>query len=464
MNKEIRDKYQEVIGLEIHVQLLTKTKAYSGDTNEYGSLPNTNVSVVNLAHPGTLPRSNKKVVDFGIKLGLAVGSEITRYNTYDRKNYFYPDSPKNYQLTQDRTPICVGGSIPITTKSGLKKTINLTRVHMEEDAGKSMHMDGESESLIDLNRAGVPLLEIVTEPEFRSSEEAYAFVAEVRKLVRYLGICDGNMEEGSMRCDANISVMLKNATEFGDRVEVKNMNSTRNVARAIDYEIDRQINLIENGDSIYSETRLFDAVNGVTVSMRAKEELNDYRYFPEPDLQPVIVSDEWINEIKSSMPPLPNQLIEKFTNEYGLSEYDARVLTEQKDIALYFEELCGLTENYKAATNWVMGAIKSYLNELTLALKDFPLTPIKINELIELVASNKVSNSVATQKIFPELVSNPKKTALEIAEDLNLIQDSDTDSIQIVIDEVLSEYPDKVAAYKSGKKGLLGMFLSLIHI
>jgi len=459
MDQAIRDKYQEVIGLEIHVQLLTKTKAYSGDTNEYGSLPNTNISVVNLAHPGTLPRTNKKVVDFGIKLGLAVGSEITRYNTYDRKNYFYPDSPKNYQLTQDITPICVGGSIPIVTKSGLKKTINLTRVHMEEDAGKSMHMDGESESLIDLNRAGVPLLEIVTEPEFRSSEEAYAFVAEVRKLVRYLEICDGNMEEGSMRCDANISVMLKDAKEFGKRVEVKNMNSTRNVARAIDYEIERQIGLNEQGEDIFSETRLFDAVNNVTQSMRAKEELNDYRYFPEPDLQPVVISEEWINKMKSEMPPLPNDLIEKFTNQYGLSEYDARVLTDQKDIALYFEELCGITDNYKAATNWVMGAIKSYLNELTLSLNDFALRPDKINELIKLVADNKVSSSVATQKLFPALINAPEKSALEIAEELNLIQDSDSDAIQGIVDAILADFPDKVAAYKSGKKGLMGMFM-----
>lgn len=459
MDKTIRDKYQEVIGLEIHVQLLTNTKAYSGDTNEYGSLPNTNISVINLAHPGTLPRSNKKVVDFGIKLGLAVGSEITRYNTYDRKNYFYPDSPKNYQLTQDVTPICVGGAVPIITKSGLKKTINLTRIHMEEDAGKSMHIDGEPESLIDLNRAGVPLLEIVTEPEFRSSEEAYAFVAEIRKLVRYLEICDGNMEEGSMRCDANISVMLKGASKFGDRVEVKNMNSTRNVARAIEYEIERQINLIEEGEAIFSETRLFDAVNNVTQSMRAKEELNDYRYFPEPDLQPVVVSDEWINSIKSSMPPLPNDLIDKFTNQYGLSEYDARVLTDQKDIALYFEELCGITDNYKAATNWVMGSIKSYLNELTLSLKDFALPPHKINELIELVAANKVSSSVATQKVFPSLVQSPEKSALSIAEELNLIQDSNSDAIQGIVDAVLNDFPDKVAAYKSGKLGLMGMFM-----
>jgi aspartyl-tRNA(Asn)/glutamyl-tRNA(Gln) amidotransferase subunit B len=440
MDQAIRDKYQEVIGLEIHVQLLTKTKAYSGDTNEYGNLPNTNISVVNLAHPGTLPRSNKKVIDFGIKLGLAVGSEITRYNTYDRKNYFYPDSPKNYQLTQDLTPICVGGFIPIVTKSGLRKTINLTRIHMEEDAGKSMHIDGESESLIDLNRAGVPLLEIVTEPEFRSSEEAYAFVAEVRKLVRYLEICDGNMEEGSMRCDANISVMLKDAKEFGKRVEVKNMNSMRNVARAIDYEIGRQIELNEEGKSIFSETRLFDAVNGVTQSMRAKEELNDYRYFPEPDLQPVVISEEWINKIKGEMPPLPNDLIEKFTNQYGLSEYDARVLTDQKDIALYFEELCGITDNYKAATNWVMGAVKSYLNELTLSLNEFPLSPLKIEELIALVADNKVSNSVATKNLFPALINAPEKSALAIAEELNLIQNSNSDAIQGIVDSVLADF------------------------
>lgn len=459
MEKAIRDKYQEVIGLEIHVQLLTKSKAYSGDPNEYGALPNTNVSVITLAHPGTLPRSNKGVFDYAIKLGLACGCEITEYNYYDRKNYFYPDLPKGYQLTQDNTPICVGGSIPITTKSGEKKDVSLHRIHMEEDAGKSMHLDGETETLVDLNRAGVPLLEIVTDPDINSSNQAYALLGEIRKLVRYLGICDGNMEEGSMRCDANISIMPKGSTTFGRKVEVKNMNSVRNVQRAIEHEIERQILMAENDEEIASETRLFDAVNGTTHSMRTKEELNDYRYFPEPDLQPVVVTKEWIQEVRDSMPPLPHELVKKFVEEYGLPEYDAYVLTDQKEVALYFETLCHKTKNYKAASNWVMGPVKSYLNELTLHINDFSLTPEKIAEIIGLVDDQKVSHSAATKKLFPALIDNPAADALALAKELNIVQDSNEDSIQAVIDEVIAEFPDKVKAYKNGKKGIAGMFM-----
>ncbi len=462
MEIEIREKYQEVIGLEVHIQLLTNTKAYSGDMNQYGSLPNTNVSVITLAHPGTLPRSNKKVLDFAIKLGLACNCEITEFNHYDRKNYFYPDLPKGYQLTQDATPICVGGFIPIVTKSGLKKNIKLTRIHMEEDAGKSMHLDGETETKVDLNRAGVPLLEIVTEPDIRSSEEAYAFVAEVRKLVRYLDICDGNMEEGSMRCDANISVMLKDAKAYGTRAEVKNMNSVRNVQRAIEHEIERQINRKEAGNEVVGETRLFDAATGTTRSMRNKEALNDYRYFPEPDLQPVIVNQAWIERIKNEMPALPNQLVNKFINEYKLSEYDAAVLTDDKAIALYFEELCSLTTHYKAATNWLMGPIKSYLNELTLSMSDFPLKASQIVELIALVKEGKLSNSVANQKVFPALLDNPNSSALALAEQMNLILDSDEGEIENLINEVLAAFPSKVEEYKNGKKGLLGMFVGQV--
>lgn len=459
MQKEIRDKYQEVIGLEIHVQLLTKAKAYSGDPNEYGALPNTNVSVITLAHPGTLPRSNKGVFDYAIKLGLACGCEITEYNYYDRKNYFYPDLPKGYQLTQDNTPICVGGEIPITTKTGEKKVVSLHRIHMEEDAGKSMHLDGETETLVDLNRAGVPLLEIVTDPDINSSDQAYALLNEIRKLVRYLGICDGNMEEGSMRCDANISVMPKGSTTLGRKVEVKNMNSVRNVQRAIEHEIERQIMMVENDEEIISETRLFDAVHGTTHSMRNKEELNDYRYFPEPDLQPVVVTQEWINEIKASMPELPHELVHRFVNDYGLPEYDAYVLTDQKDVALYFAELCKKTKNYKAASNWVMGPVKSYLNELTLHISEFSLKPENIAEIIALVDDNKISHSAATQKLFPALIEDPSANPLEKANELNIVQDSNEDSIQSVIDEVIAEFPDKVKAYQNGKKGIVGMFM-----
>ena len=458
MDKSIRDKYISVIGLEVHAQLLTKSKIYNTDSTEYGSLPNTNVGVVTLAHPGTLPRLNKKVVEYAIKMGLACHSEISRFNIFDRKNYFYPDLPKGYQITQDRTPICKGGYITINTKDG-EHNIALHRIHIEEDAGKSMHLPTEADTLVDYNRAGVPLIEIVSMPGIRTSEQAYAYLTEIRKLVRYLDICDGNMEEGSLRCDANISVMLKDAREYGKKVEVKNMNSIRNVQRAIDHEIERQIEEIEKGNKISSETRTFDAGTGVTYSMRTKEELNDYRYFPDPDLSPLEVSDHWLNEIKSTMPALPRELYNKYVTEFSLPEYDAQVLTDSKDVALYFEELCRLTKNYKAASNWVMGPVKSHLNEFGLTADEFPIAPAVLGELIGLVDVGKVSFTVASQRVFPELLKNPSKSALDVAQQLNLIQESNHDAIIPIIDEVLKEFPLKVEEYKNGKKGIVGMFM-----
>mgnify|MGYP006270896021 CR=1 FL=1 len=459
MDKALREKYTMVVGLEVHAQLLTKSKIYAPDSTEYGGLPNTDISVITLGHPGTLPKLNRKVVEYAMKMGLACHCEITRENTFDRKNYFYPDLPKGYQITQDKTPICTGGYVDVKTRDGLATRVRLNRIHIEEDAGKSLHLDGEADTLVDFNRAGVPLIEIVTEPDIRSSEEAYAMLTELRRLVRYLEICDGNMEEGSLRCDANISVMPKGSQEYGKKVEVKNMNSISNVKRAIEHERDRQIMAIEHGETIFSETRLFDASTGNTYGMRTKEELNDYRYFPEPDLSPLHISQEWINEVTAAMPPLPRELMNKFTREYGLPEYDAEVLTDSKDIALFFEAVCGHTNNYKAASNWVMGPVKSYLNELTLSMADFPLQPEKLVELIELVDQDKLSFASASQKVFPEMLKSPKKTALEVAESLNLIQDSSSDSIQPIIDEVIATFPQKVNEYKSGKKGLLGMFM-----
>src|SRR6478609_3890827 len=388
LDQSIIDKYQPVIGLEVHAQLSTASKIFAADSTEFGNMPNTHISPITLGHPGSLPRLNKKVVEYAVKMGLACGCEINRYTFFDRKNYFYPDLPKGYQTTQDNAPICKGGRVIIRTEAG-EKTITLNRIHMEDDAGKNLHLAGETDTLVDYNRAGVPLIEIVTEPDIRSSEDANAVVTELRKLVRYLEVCDGNMEEGSMRCDANISVMLKGAKEYGKKVEVKNMNSMRNVQRAIDFEIIRQIEALEKGETIFSETRQFDAVNGTTHGMRTKEELNDYRYFPEPDLQPVKVTDEWLNEIKSTMPPLPAELYEKFTKTYGLPVYDALVLTDAKEIALFYESVCSFTKNYKAASNWVMGPVKSYLNELTLHIDDFPIPAKMIGELIALVDSGK---------------------------------------------------------------------------
>lgn len=458
MDPIIRDKYQMVVGLEVHAQLNTKSKAYCSDLNEFGSAPNSNVGPVSLGMPGTLPMLNKKTVEYAIKLGLATNCQITENMHFARKNYFYADLPKGYQITQDTTPICTEGFLEIESASG-KKKIGITRIHMEEDAGKSIHDQDPFDTLIDLNRAGVPLVEIVSEPDLRTSEEAYNYLSEVRKLVRYLEICDGNMEEGSLRCDANISVMLKGSAEYGTRCEVKNMNSLRNVQRAIEHEVERQIEIIEAGGIIEQETRNFDAATGTTSLLRSKENAHDYRYFPEPDLPPLKVTKEVVEQIKSELPPLPAALLQKYISEFGLSEYDAKLITEDKAIAMYFEGLIKLTSNYKAAANWLMGDIKSYLNQNGIDISSFPLSPEKIVELISLIDSGKVSNSVASQNVFPAMIKQPEKAPLAIAESLNLIQESNEDSLQAWAQQALDTYPDKVAAYKAGNKGLLGLFM-----
>ena len=454
----LRDKYEVVIGLEVHAQLLTKTKAYSSDENIYGATPNTKTSVISLGHPGTLPKSNAKVIEYAVRLGIAVGSDIRERNEYARKNYFYADLPKGYQITQDTTPICNGGIITIKDADGNPKDIKITRIHMEEDAGKSIHDLDPFHTLIDLNRAGVPLVEVVSEPDVRSSDEAYQYINEVRKLVRYLDICDGNMEEGSLRCDANISVMLKGATEFGTKVEVKNMNSTRNVKRAIEFEIDRQIELLEEGGTVVHETRSFNAANNTTISMRHKEEANDYRYFPEPDLQAVIVTEEYIAQVKSLLPPLPKELYSKFTTEYGLSDYDTNILIDEKGIALYYNELCSHTKNFKSAANFVNGSVKSYLNENAVSISDFSISTEQLATLISIVDDERISNSVATSKVFPAMLSS-NKTAEEIATENNWVQESDSDALGEYITQAIAKYPEKVAQYKEGKKGLIGLFM-----
>lgn len=450
--------YEAVIGLEVHMQLSTKTKAYSSDPSEYGSLPNTNVSPITLGHPGTLPVLNEKVVEFAVRLGIAVDASITEVNEFARKNYFYADLPKGYQITQHLTPICTGGSIKIKTKDGEKK-INLTRIHIEEDAGKSIHDVDPFHTLVDLNRAGVPLLEMVSEPEIKTGEEAYQYLMEVRKLIRYLDICDGNMEEGSMRCDANISVMKKGATQFGTKVEVKNMNSMRNVQRAIEFEINRQIEALENGETLYQETRSFDAGTGTTSMMRSKEAANDYRYFPEPDMPPVIVREDYINHVKQNLPTLPHELAYKFANQFGLSEYDINVLTDTKEQALFFEEVVKHTNNYKSAANWVMGQVKSMCNEQGIELNRFPIKPAAIAEVIKLIDEGKISNSAATQKLFPALFDKPDANCGQLAESLNLIQQSDEGELKVWVEAALAKFPEKVQEYRNGKKGLLGLFM-----
>ena len=458
MTQEQRDKYEAVIGLEVHAQLLTNTKAYSADINAYGAAPNTHTSPITLGHPGTLPVMNKKSIEFAIKLGIALNCEIAEHQYFARKNYFYPDLPKGYQITQDKTPICTEGFIDLKQKEGAAKRIGITRIHMEEDAGKSIHDVDVYDTLVDLNRAGTPLLEIVTEPDMRSSKEAYQYLTEIRKLVRYLEICDGNMEEGSLRCDANISVRLKGVKALGTKVEVKNMNSIRNVQKAIDFEIVRQIEVLEKGGTLSQETRGFDALNGSTIAMRSKEAANDYRYFPEPDLQPLYVNENQIQMVKAEMPPLPDFLYNKYVSELNLSDYDALNLTESKEIALYFEQLILHTKNYKAAANWIMGSVKSYLNENGVEIQDFPIKAEALAELIDLIDEGHVSSTIASQKIFPEMLS-AKESAKQIAERMNLIQVSDEDELVGFIDAVIAGNPSESERFKNGEQQLIGFFM-----
>jgi aspartyl-tRNA(Asn)/glutamyl-tRNA(Gln) amidotransferase subunit B len=453
------NKYETVIGLEIHVQLSTLSKAYCSDSTTYGSAPNSHVSAISLGHPGTLPVSNKKVIEYAVRLGIAMHCDIRETNEYARKNYFYADLPKGYQITQDKTPICNGGFINILDKEGKVKKIELTRIHMEEDAGKSIHDIDPFETLIDLNRAGVPLLEIVSEPVLRSGEEAYNFVTEVRKLVRYLDICDGNMEEGSMRCDANISVRLKGESELRNRVEVKNMNSIRNVQKAIELESKRQIEVYENGGHVDQETRNYLAAKNETSILRSKEDAHDYRYFPEPDLSPVVVKKDYIENIKDSLPALPDELYQKYTCEFGLSDYDAKNLTDTKAIALYYNEIASCTKEYKMAVNILMGPLKSYLNEKAISIDELALEADRIAEMIDLIKKDKIAPSKAGQELFPLLIQYPEISALSLAEMNNLIQDSDSDALLGIIHLAIKKFPEKAKAYKNGEKKLLGLFM-----
>ena len=459
---EVLEKYEPVIGIEIHAQLKTKSKAYCGDKNEYGHTPNSLTSPVSLGHPGTLPKFNKKVINHAIRLGVACNCTITREMHFDRKNYFYADLPKGYQITQDKTPICKGGKIKIRLKNNQEKNIELARIRMEEDSGKSIHDLDPFNTLIDLNRAGVPLLEIVTEPVMKSSEEAYQYVTEIRKLLRYLDICDGNMEEGSMRCDVNISIMKNGSKTFGQRVEIKNLNSIRNVQRSIDYEIVRHANLLENNEKVGVETRTFDAPSGKTNAMRKKEAAHDYRYFPEPDLGPIRIEQNHIDLIKESMPPLPNELFEKFTSKYKLSDYDSLVIIEQKEIAIYFESIIEHTNNFKSAANWVMGNIKSYLNQQAISIDSFKISPKKIAQLIQLIDDNEITHSIASQKVFPEMILNPALNPKEIAEKNNWINQQNEDDLISVILNIFKSNPSETERFKNGERKLTGFFMGQI--
>ena len=451
-----------VIGLEVHAQLLTHTKAYSADKNEYGEMPNRNVSEVTLGLPGALPLLNARVPELAVRLGLAMNCHIRKYNMFARKNYFYADLPKGYQISQFDTPICYEGFLNIKDADGNVKRIGIERIHMEEDAGKSIHDQDPWDSLIDLNRAGVPLVEIVSHPDLRTPAEANQYLTEVRKLVRYLDVCDGNMEEGSLRCDANVSVRLRGESRLGTKVEVKNMNSIRNVQRALEYEFERQCTAVEKGETIYQETRTFDAVSGKTYSMRSKEKAHDYRYFPEPDLPPLVLSDEYIHNIREALPELRESLFRKYTTELGIPEYDAYWITEDKHTIAYFEEAVKAGTNYKAISNWLMGPVRSYLNEKGLDISRFPLGAERLVEIIELIDSGKVSHTAAAATIFPAMLEDEQAAALQVAESRNLIQESSAGALNEWVSKAMEAYPDKVEEYRNGKKGVMGLFMGEI--
>lgn len=452
------DAYEIVIGLEVHAQLLTQTKLFCGDSAAFGGEPNTHVSPVTLGHPGVLPRLNKKAVEFAVRMGLACHSEIERDNYFARKNYFYPDLPKGYQVSQHTTPICKGGSVKIRTRDG-EKNVQLNRIHLEEDAGKSLHEIDANYTCVDYNRAGVPLIEIVTEPDMHSGEEAYAYLTELRKILRYLEVCDGNMEEGSMRCDANISVRLKGDRVLGTKVEVKNLNSIRNVKKAIEYEAKRLIDLVDKGLPVEQQTRSFDATDGSTFALRSKEEANDYRYFADPDLPPFHITDAFLQQVRDRLPALPDELAAKYMSSLKLPEYDARVLCDDKDTVDYFERLIAETVHYKAAANWLLGPVRSWSNEKGIPLSAFPVKPSALAQLIGMVEEAQLSFSIASSRIFAMLIQEPSREPLEIARSQNLLQTSDTGEVAAWVEQALARMPDKVSEYKKGKKGLIGLFV-----
>ncbi|MGK0398921.1 MAG: aspartyl-tRNA(Asn)/glutamyl-tRNA(Gln) amidotransferase subunit B [Gammaproteobacteria bacterium] len=457
--------WETVIGLEIHTQLATSSKIFSGASTAYGAEPNTQACAVDLGLPGVLPVLNTEAVNMAIKFGVAIGAEIGKRSVFDRKNYFYPDSPKGYQISQLELPIVGVGSINITLPEGPDegklKTIGITRAHLEEDAGKSLHETFASHTGIDLNRAGTPLLEIVSEPDMRSAKEAVAYARKIHSLVRYLGICDGNMQEGSFRCDANVSVRPKGQVELGTRAELKNINSFRFLERAINYEVERQIELIEDGGKIAQETRLYDSDKHETRSMRSKEEANDYRYFPDPDLLPVIVTDEHIEAIRNSLPELPEQKCRRFVNDLGLSDYNADLLTSSLELADYFETALSLApELSKLLVNWILGDLSGALNRSDLDIKSSPISTGMLISLLQRIDDNTISGKIA-KEVF-EAMWQGEGSADSIIQSRGLKQITDSSAIEGLIDEVIAANPNQVAEFQAGKEKMLGFFVGQI--
>lgn len=465
----VKTEYEAVIGLETHCQLSTETKIFSNSSTQFGADPNTNIDPICLGLPGVLPVLNQKVLEYAVKAASALNCEIAPYSKFDRKQYFYPDLPKNYQISQFDLPIATNGWLEIEivdeNNNPIRKRIGITRLHMEEDAGKLVHggsdrLSGSTYSMVDFNRAGIPLVEIVSEPDIRSGLEAAEYAQELRRIVRYLGVSDGNMQEGSLRCDVNISVRPVGQKEFGTKVEIKNMNSFSAIQRAIDYEIERQIAALEAGQSLIQETRLWEEGSQRTISMRSKEGSSDYRYFPEPDLPPIQVSAEQLKQWESELPELPAQKRHRYETDLGLSPYDTRVLTDDRTVAQYFEATVAAGADTKQAANWLMGDITAYLKNEKLAITDIPLKPAELAELINLIGENTISGKIA-KDILPELLAkggSPK----QMVEKKGLIQISDTGELEAIIDEVIASHPQEVEKFKAGKTKLKGFFVGQV--
>ncbi|MDI9640420.1 Asp-tRNA(Asn)/Glu-tRNA(Gln) amidotransferase subunit GatB [Kamptonema cortianum] len=465
----VKTQYEAVIGLETHCQLSTQTKIFSSSSTEFGATPNTNIDPICMGMPGVLPVLNQKVLEYAVKAGLALNCEIAKYSKFDRKQYFYPDLPKNYQISQFDLPIAEHGwlEIELSDDAGnpVRKKIGITRLHMEEDAGKLVHggsdrLSGSTYSLVDYNRAGVPLVEIVSEPDMRSGQEAAEYAQELRRILRYLGVSDGNMQEGSLRCDVNISVRPVGQKEFGTKVEIKNMNSFNAIQRAIEYEIERQTAALEAGERIIQETRLWEEGAQRTISMRSKEGSSDYRYFPEPDLPPIEVSVEQLQQWQSELPELPAQKRHRYENELGLSPYDARVLTDDRFVAEYFEAAIAAKANPKLVANWVMGDIAGYMNAQKLTIAQIALKPLILAELVQLIEANTISSKIA-KDILPELLEKGG-SAKELVEGKGLTQISDTAALESAIDEVIAAHPKELEQYRGGKTKLLGFFVGQV--
>jgi aspartyl-tRNA(Asn)/glutamyl-tRNA(Gln) amidotransferase subunit B len=458
--EEVSVEYEAVIGLEVHAQLLTRSKVFCGCSAAFGADPNTHTCPICTGMPGSLPVLNRKAVEFAVRMALATNCEVTPLSLFARKNYFYPDLPKGYQISQYELPLAVNGSVEIPAADGEKKRVGITRIHMEEDAGKLFHDEAKPFSYVDFNRTGVPLLEIVSEPDLRTPQEAADYLRLLRAILQYLEICDGNMEEGSLRCDANVSIRPMGTQTLGTRTEVKNMNSFRHVERALAYEIERQHKVLDEGGTVVQETRLWDPQKGITESMRGKEEAHDYRYFPDPDLVPLTVSPEWIEEIKKGLPELPLQRKDRFVREYQIPEYDAGVITSSKTLADYYEECVRIFPEPKQVSNWIMGDLLRLLKEDDREVEDCPVTPGQLAEMLGLIKDGTISGKIA-KTVFEDMYKTGKGAA-EIVKEEGLVQITDESALEKAVDEVLQNHPNEVDAYKGGRDKLFSFFVGQV--